>query len=126
MSGLVTCRIDSQVAQAMNEARAHDGTVGVGILLKEDLRPAFPWTYDQFRAFDRLVEDILSRVEDTVGPHPHNNHAGAYIDPARGAFRLGAARVSFLDELLKQPEIAECVDRLKFMELPETEAKGLA
>lgn len=108
----------------MNRQRHMNGLVGVTVVIREDLRPGPPWSDAILRRFDRLVEDILDSVEVTVGPHPHWNHLGCFIDPWVGAFTL-SARVSFLDELIKQPEVAECIDALDSIDLPETKAKGL-
>ena len=125
MSRHVQCRIDPKVASEMSKRRSLNELLRVGIVLRENLRPTPPWTDAAIRRFDRLVEDILDRVEEAIGPHPHGNHLGAWVDPERGGFQL-SAHISFLDELVKQPEVAECIDDLDFIDLPEPDPKSLA
>jgi hypothetical protein len=114
--------VDRAVLAELAELRADNHPISTTIILRSDLKPAPPWTWTKFNRFNRLVDDILDRVTDVIGDgedgitRPHIDSLN--VDPTHAAISL-IARVAFVDELLKQPEVAECLDGAAYYFLDE-------
>jgi hypothetical protein len=121
-----SCRIASEVIAELNQERALDGLVGVTILFRDDLKPRPPFYLRDFKSFDRMVEDVFDRVNLIVGePDGVIPNLESYRTLAwHGAYTL-VARVRFIDELVKQPEIAECLDWFADIDFPEPDPDGI-
>jgi hypothetical protein len=122
------CRVDPAAARELNDRRSRNGLADVTLILRADLVPSPPLTREKFNRYERMVEDILDRVTERVGPggdeayRPHVEWLT--VDPWRNACVL-TARVRFIDELLKEPEVVECLDGLAHHLLEERKGVGL-
>jgi hypothetical protein len=120
--------VDLAVLAELAQSRPDNHPISTTIILRSDLKPTPPWTWTKFNRFNRLVDDILDRVTDLIGDdedgiiRPHIDSLN--VDPTHAAISL-IARVAFVDELLTQPEVAECLDGTAYYFLDEREAAAL-
>jgi hypothetical protein len=118
---VATHRIDPLLLEAMDRLRPGDRHVAVTVVLRDDLRPSPPWTSAKFRRTRHLIDDLLGRVTDAVGPRSID-HLDVWRDAIRGAF-IVHARVSFVERLLLQPEVGECLYDIPLFDIPEKAAE---
>ncbi len=120
----IPCRVDPAVAAELARYRPYNDFVSVTIIVRRDLRPSPPWTDAKSRRFNHFVDELLYRVADTmeeddeIRMRPHVE--GLMNDHTHGAIALDA-RVELIDKLLKQPEVAECLDGEAYLFLDERE-----
>ncbi len=129
MGRQAACRIDPQVVAQLNHGREceWDDLISVTLVFRDDLKPRPPFTVSAFKRFDRMVQDVFDRVNEKVGedddaiiPNVETYHSLADL----GAYAL-TARVRFIDELVKQPELAECLTSEASIDLPDPDPDGI-
>lgn len=115
----MAARVDPALLAAINSRRRGDRHIAVTVVLQKDLHPGQPATTGGFRKFQCTVDDLVERVSDLATGEPD----WVFTDPAKGAFEL-LARVSFVELLLLQPEVAECLNDLALYRLPRNGVTG--
>ena len=95
---------DPELLAALDQRRPGDRMVTATFILYDLHWPRRPWTPASFKSFDRLVEDIVSRIDSKIGS---DELTSVRHDPACGAIEV-FGRVSIIEEFIRQPEVARC------------------
>jgi len=115
--------VERALVQELDTMRGSHRYVWATLVLHEQYAPSRPWTPSKFADFDDLVQQMLERVVERIGP---DDDRTITVDPARGSIEV-CGEVDFVEELIAQPEIRRALHGAVLYTFPtgwETVASG--